>query len=64
MSKKNKTQVAVEVFEAQFANLVQEYLSDVDLDKAAECFQSDNLFEAVYDVFASVESDDIEDAGE
>ena len=58
MSRKNKTRKAVEVFETQFANLVQEYLSDVSLEKAAECFQSNNLFEAVCDVFASLESED------
>ena len=49
------------MFETQFANLVQEYLSDVSLEKAAECFQSDNLFEAVCDVFASLESEDEDD---
>jgi hypothetical protein len=63
MSRKNKVQMVVEDFETQFGNLVQEYLGDVDMEKAVECFQSDNLFEAVCDVFASCESEEVEEDG-
>jgi len=50
MGRRNKTQTAVEDFEVQFGNLVQEYLGDIDVNKIAEYFRSDDLCMAVWDI--------------
>ena len=65
MARKNKVQTAVEDFEAQFEDLVQEFLADVDLEKAEEYFSDSNLADAVEAVFIEQESDeDDEEDGE
>ena len=65
MGRKNKTQTAVEDFEIQFEDLVQEFLADVDLEKAEEYFSDSNLADAVEAVFIEQESDeDDEEDGE
>lgn len=50
MGRRSKIQAAVEDFEIQFENLVQEYLDDIDMDKAVDYFHSATLYDAVVDV--------------
>lgn len=64
MARKNKTQVAVEEFEANFKNLVETRLGSLDADKLAEYFKSDTLYDAVLDVLNDQEEFDEEEEGE
>jgi len=61
MARKNKTQVAVEEFESQLKDLVMNLLGDIDMDKAAEYFESDILCEAVLGVLDAQEEEPEED---
>ena len=63
MGRKSKVQTAVEDFEVQFENLVQDYLDDIDVDKAEEYFRSGNLYEAAYDVL-NIEDEDSDEEDE
>jgi hypothetical protein len=61
MARKNKTQVAVEEFESQLKDLVMDLLGDIDMDKAAEYFESDILWEAVLGMLDAQEEEPEED---
>jgi len=61
MARKNKTQVAVEEFESQLKDLVMDLLGDIDMDKAAEYFESDILWEAVLGMLDAQEEELEED---